>query len=87
MSVVVHRNSTDDLLLLQISSGVVKQTKDLQLSHSILHMLSPRICFIIVVNHDLFVNRDELLTIGGLSCQRDNQQNAVYHSEIEGEGN
>ena len=37
---LVHRGSTDDLLLLQISSGVVWQTRDLHLSRNTLYLLS-----------------------------------------------
>ena len=43
----VHLSSTDDLLLLQTSSGVVWQTRDLHLSCNMLYMLSPRLCFFI----------------------------------------
>ena len=59
---LVHRGSTDDLLLLQISSGVVWQSRDLQLSCNTLYLLSPRLCFFIVLTHDLFVYPDDLLT-------------------------
>ena len=45
---LVHRGSTDDLMLLQISSGVVWPTRDLHLSRNALHLLSPRLCFFIV---------------------------------------
>ena len=45
---LVHRGSTDDLLLLQISSGVVWQTMDLHLTRKKLYLLSPRLCFFIV---------------------------------------
>ena len=41
--------STDDLLLLQISSGVVWQSRDLQLSRNTLYLLSPRLCFFILL--------------------------------------
>ena len=54
--------STDALLFLQIASGGVWQFRDLQLSRSTLYLLSPRICFFIVLNHDLFVSRDDSLT-------------------------
>ena len=54
--------STDYLLLLQISSGVVWQTRDLHLSHSTLYLLSPRLCFFIVLKRDLFVYRGDPLT-------------------------
>ena len=40
-------DSTDDILLLLISSGVVWQTRDLHLSHNTLYLLSPRLCFFI----------------------------------------
>ena len=56
-----HRGSTDDLLL-QISSGVVCQTRDLHLSRNTLYLLSPRLCFFIVLKRDLFVYRDDSLT-------------------------
>ena len=60
---LVHRGSTDDLLLLQISSCVIWQTRDLHLSHSTLYLLSPRLCFFIVlITIDLFVYRDDSLT-------------------------
>ena len=53
--------STDDLLLLQISSGVVWQSRDLQLSRSTLYLLSPCLCFFILLKRDLFVYRDDSL--------------------------
>ena len=49
------------LLLLQISSGVIWQTRDVQLSRNTLYLLSPRLCFIIVLKRDLFVFRDDSL--------------------------
>ena len=51
------------LILLQISSGVVWQSRDLELSRSMLYLLSPCLCFFIVLNRDLFVYRDDSLTI------------------------
>ena len=54
--------STDDLILLQISSGGVWRSRDLQLSCNVLYLLSPRLCFFIVLNRDLLVDRDDLLT-------------------------
>ena len=57
-----HRGSTDDLLLLQISSGVVWQTRDLHMSPNTLYLLSPRLCFFIVLKRDLFVYRDDSFT-------------------------
>ena len=62
MCYLVHRGSTDHLLLLQISSGVVWQTRDLHMSHSTLFRLSPRLCLFIVLKRDLFVYRDNSLT-------------------------
>ena len=56
-----HRDSTDDLLLLQISCSAVRQTRNLQLSRNTLYLLSPRLCFFIVLTY-LFVNRDDSLT-------------------------
>ena len=58
----VHRGSTDDLLLLQISSVVVWQSRDLQLSRNMLYLLSPRLCLFVVLKPDLFVYRDDSLT-------------------------
>ena len=57
-----YRGSTDDLLLLQIASGVVWQTRDFHLSRNTLYLLSPRLCFFIVLKRDLFVYRDDSLT-------------------------
>ena len=57
---LVHQGATDDLLLLQISSGVVWQTRDLYLSHDT-YLLRPRLCFFIVLKRDLFVYRDDSL--------------------------
>ena len=48
-------DSTDDLLLLQISIGVVWQASDLNLSRNTLYLLSPRLCFFILSKRDLFV--------------------------------
>ena len=59
---LVHRGSTDDLLLLQISSGVVWQNRDLHLSRNTLYLLSPRLCFFIVLKRVLIVYRDDSLT-------------------------
>ena len=53
----VHRGSNDDLPLLEISSGGVWQIRDLQLSRSMLYLLSPRLCFFIILKRDLFVYR------------------------------
>ena len=59
---LVQRGSTDDLLLLQISSGVVLQTRDLHMSCNTLYLLSPRLCFSIVLRRDLCIYRDDSLT-------------------------
>ena len=56
---LAHRGSTDDLLLLQISSCFVWKTRDLHLSRNTLYLLSPRLCFFIVLKRDLFVYRDD----------------------------
>ena len=56
---MVHRGSTDDLLSLQISNGVVLQSRDLQLSCNTLYLLNPRLCFSIVLKRDSFVYRDD----------------------------
>ena len=57
---LVHWGSTDDLLL-QISSGVAGQTRDLHLSCNSLNLLSPRLCFFIVMS-DLCVYCNNSLT-------------------------
>ena len=59
---IVVEGPTDDLLLLQLSSGVVLQTRDLHLSHNTLYLSNPRLCFFIVLKRDLFVYRDDSLT-------------------------
>ena len=61
MCCLVQRGSTDDLLLLQVSSGVVWQSRDLQLLCKIVYLLSPRLCFFIVFMCDLFLCRDDSL--------------------------
>ena len=51
--------------LLEIFSGVtgvVWQTWDLNLSCNTLYLLSPRLCFFIVLKRDLFVYHDDSLT-------------------------
>ena len=57
------------VLLLQISIGVVWQTRDLHLSRNTLYLLSPPLCLFIVLICDLIVNRDDSLT----SCEPNNQ--------------
>ena len=54
--------NADDLRLFQISSGAVWQSRDLQLSRNTLYLLSPRVCFFIVLKCDLFVYHDDSLT-------------------------
>ena len=63
------------------SSGGVWQSRDVQLSRSTL--LKCRLCFFIVLAHDLFVNRDDSLT-RRLSCEPNNQPNVLTTSETEG---
>ena len=58
---LVNRGSTDDLLLLQISSGVVWQTRDLHLSRNTLYLLSTRLRYFIVLRRDLCVYSDDSL--------------------------
>ena len=57
VSCLVHRGSTDDLLLLQISSGVIWQTRDLHLSCNMLSLLIHPLS-----KCDLFVYCDDSLT-------------------------
>ena len=45
-----------------VSSCGFWQTRDLHLSRSTLYLLSPRLCFFIVLKRDLFVYRDGSLT-------------------------
>ena len=47
---LVYWSSTGDLLLLQISSGVIWQSRDLQLSRYTLYVLSDSWSFFIVLN-------------------------------------
>ena len=54
--------TNDDLCLLQISISVVWHSRDLQLSRNTLYLLSPRLCFFIVLICELFVYRDDSLT-------------------------
>ena len=58
---LVHRGSTDDLLLLQISSGFAGKTRDLHQSCNTLYLLIPRLCFFIVLRRDLCVYREDSL--------------------------
>ena len=59
---LIHRGSTDDLLLLQISSGVIRQSRDFQLSRNTLCLLGHCLCFFIVLKRDLFIDHDDSLT-------------------------
>ena len=61
MCCLVHRDSTYDLLLLQISSCVVWQSNR-QLSRNMLYLSSRHLCFFKILNHYLFVKRDDSLT-------------------------
>ena len=49
-------------MVVVISSGGVWKTRDLHLSCNTLYLLSPRLCFFIVLKRDLFVYRDDSLT-------------------------
>ena len=53
--------STGDLHFLQISSGAVCQSRHLQLLRNTSYMLGLRLCFFVVLNCYLFVNRDDSL--------------------------
>ena len=53
-----HWGSSGGLHLLQIPSGGVWQTRDLHLSRNMLYLLTPRLCFFIVLKRDVFVYRD-----------------------------
>ena len=64
---LVHRGSTDAVLLVQISSGVVWQSSEL--SRNALYLLSPRLCFLIVFKRDSFGYRDDSLTSKGVSMR------------------
>ena len=59
---LVLPGSTDDIIMLQIPSGVVWQTMDLHLPCNMLYIFSPRLCFFIVFKRGLFVYRDDSLT-------------------------
>ena len=48
--------------LLQISSGIVLQSRDTQLSHNTLYLLRPRLSYFKVLDSDLFVYLDDSLT-------------------------
>ena len=59
---LVHRGSTNDLLLLQIFIGVVWQT--MQVSSSVQHFVSFEFSSLLLhsIKRDLFVYRDDSLT-------------------------
>ena len=57
---LVRRGATDGLLLLSI--GVVWQTRDLHLSCNTLYLLSPRLCFFVVLKRALCVYPNDSLT-------------------------
>ena len=70
----------------QISSVAVWHTRDLQLSHNTLYLLSPRLCFVIVLNRNLFVYRDDSLSSQNLSSESNNQLTGLYHFRNRGRG-
>ena len=71
--------------MLQIFSGVVRQTRDLHLSCSTLYLSSPRLCFFIVIKLDLSVDREDMSRVRGWSCEPNNQLNVCTTSVTEGE--
>ena len=75
----VHRSSTDVLLLLQISIGVVWWPLDFRLSCNMLYPLSPRLCFFIVFNFDLFVNSDDSLKSLRIIMRTEKPTKFLYH--------
>ena len=81
---MVHRDSTDDFLLLQISSGDW-QSRVLQLSRNSLFLLSPRLCFFIVLNRDLFFSRDDSITSKRVIMRTVQPTQCLSPSETEGE--
>ena len=62
---------------------VVWRSLDFWPSRNTLYLLSPRLCFFIVSNLDLFVNRDDSLTSS--LCEPNNQLNVCTTSVTEGE--
>ena len=80
---LIHRGSTDDLLLFQISSGVVWQTRDLHLSRKTLYLLCPRLCFFVVLKRDLFVYRDDSMTCKRVTMRTTSEtEDEVVHVKL-----
>ena len=75
-----------DLLLLQISSGVVWQTRELHLSCNSLYLLSPSLYFFIVINLYLFVNHEDLLTSLRIITRTEQSTKCLYHISYRGWG-
>ena len=59
---LVHRGSTDDLLLLKKFQWRCLADHGLHLSRNTWYLLSPRMCDFIVLIFDLIDNRDDSLT-------------------------
>ena len=76
---LIHQGSTVDLLLLQISRSVVLQTRYFHLSRNTLYLLSPRLCFFIVLNVIYVFIVIILWRVRGLSCKPNNQLYVLYH--------
>ena len=57
----------------------------LQLPRNMLYLLSHRLCFFIVLNHDLFVNSDGNLRVRRLSCEPNNLLNVLKSFRTEGD--
>ena len=64
--VLVHRGLTDELLLLQIFSGVVGQTRDLHLSRNTLYLLT-----VVGQTRDLHLSRNTLYLLNVVGQTRD----------------
>ena len=73
------------LLLLQISNGVVWQTRDLHLSCNMLYLLSLRLCSFIVSICDLIVNRNDSDKLEGYHANQTTNEMFCTTSETETE--
>ena len=82
---LVNRGSTYDILL-QISSGVVWQNRDLHLSRNTLYLLSHHLCIFIELKRDLFVYRDDSLTSERVNYHVNRTTNYMLCTTLETEG-
>ena len=59
-----HEQTRSDRVYYFLFVGVflTRPTRDLHLSHNTLYLLSPRLCFFIVLKRDLFFYHDDSLT-------------------------